>query len=153
MNKWLKEKFLGLPVTWGDDRALTNWALRLDYFTIFSDDVEAYTVVPNNFKQFLKQQIRWKKGWFVNSVFATRFIMKKDPFVDLSKIRFSYLPGHIPHFILEEASIFEVFVRGEVVQEVKILVDRGDRICHLKERVDLKKSADKNFFRKRKILV
>lgn len=81
LDPWLKEKFLGLPVTWGDDRALTNWVLRQGYRTIYTDRAKAFTIVPTTFKQFLKQQIRWKKGWFVNSVFASKFIHKEHPFV------------------------------------------------------------------------
>lgn len=112
VNKWLKEKFLGLPVTWGDDRALTNWALRLNYFTIFSDDVEAYTVVPNSFKHFLKQQIRWKKGWFVNSVFASRFIMKKDPFVAFTYFFPLIFITFITPFMAIRGLIYNPLVRG-----------------------------------------
>lgn len=81
MDTWLNEKFLGLPVTWGDDRALTNWVLRLGYRTIYTDRAQAYTICPNNFKQLFKQQVRWKKGWFVNSINAAKFIWKTQPFV------------------------------------------------------------------------
>lgn len=84
LDQWLNEKFLGLLVTWGDDRALTNWVIKQNYKTIYTDEVQAYTICPNNFKQFLKQQVRWKKGWFVNSVFASKFILKKEPFVAIS---------------------------------------------------------------------
>lgn len=84
LDEWLNEKFLGLPVTWGDDRALTNWVLKMNYKTIYTDEVQAYTICPNNLKTFLKQQVRWKKGWFVNSLFASRFIYKKQPFVSLT---------------------------------------------------------------------
>ena len=83
LNTWLHEKFLGLPVTWGDDRGLTNWVLKLGYKTIYTHEAKAFTIVPENFKTFLKQQIRWKKGWFVNSVFASKFIFKRDRFVSL----------------------------------------------------------------------
>lgn len=81
LDKWLDEKFMGKPITWGDDRALTNWILRQNYKTVYTDDVQAYTIVPEKFGQFLKQQVRWKKGWFVNSIFALKFIFKKQPFV------------------------------------------------------------------------
>lgn len=84
MDEWLNEKFLGLPVTWGDDRALTNWVLKLGFKTIYTNETQAYTICPDTFRQFIKQQIRWKKGWFVNSLFASRFIFKKEPFVSVT---------------------------------------------------------------------
>ncbi len=81
LDQWLNEKFLGLPVTWGDDRGLTNWVLKLGYKTIYSDKAKAFTICPEDWKTFLKQQVRWKKGWFVNSVFASKFLYKQKPFV------------------------------------------------------------------------
>lgn len=81
LDQWTRETFLGLPVTWGDDRALTNWVLRQNYRTLYTEEVKAYTLVPTTIRQFLKQQTRWKKGWFVNSMFALGFIIKQNPFV------------------------------------------------------------------------
>jgi hyaluronan synthase len=81
LDEWLNETFLELPVTWGDDRALTNMVIREGYRTIYTADVQAYTICPEKLRQFLKQQVRWKKGWFVNSLFASKFIFKKEPFV------------------------------------------------------------------------
>jgi hyaluronan synthase len=83
LDAWLDEKFLGLPVTWGDDRGLTNVVLKEGYKTIYTDTARARTIVPTTWKQLTKQQVRWKKGWFVNSIFASKFIMKRDPFVAL----------------------------------------------------------------------
>ncbi len=84
LDDWLAERFLGKPVTWGDDRALTNWVLRQDYKTIYTDKALAKTTVPDNLKQLFKQQVRWKKGWFVNSIFASKFVLVKNPFVALT---------------------------------------------------------------------
>lgn len=81
LDTWLNEKFLGLPVTWGDDRGLTNWVLKEGYRAIYSDEAQAYTIVPDTLQQFIKQQVRWKKGWFVNSIFASKFVIKREPFV------------------------------------------------------------------------
>ncbi len=81
MDQWLNEKFLGLPVTWGDDRALTNWVIKLDHKTIYTDEALATTICPDTWKVFFKQQVRWKKGWFVNSISASRFLYKKQPFI------------------------------------------------------------------------
>lgn len=81
LDEWLKETFLGLPVTWGDDRSLTNQVIKAGYKTIYSDHARAFTICPATLRQFLKQQVRWKKGWLVNSLFASKFIIKKRPFV------------------------------------------------------------------------
>lgn len=88
LYNWLSESFLGLPVTWGDDRALTSWLLKSGEKTVFSGRALAYTVVPENWKQLLKQQLRWKKSWIINFFFTSRFIFKKQPFVAF----FYYLP-------------------------------------------------------------
>ncbi len=84
LDEWLNETFLKLPVTWGDDRALTNMVIREGYRTIYTADVQAYTICPEKIRQFLKQQVRWKKGWFVNSLFASKFILKKEPFIAIT---------------------------------------------------------------------
>ncbi len=81
LDKFNSEKFLGRKVTYGDDRALTNQMIKAGYKTIYSYEARAYTIVPNNLKQFLKQQVRWKKGWFINSIRASKFVAKRDAFV------------------------------------------------------------------------
>lgn len=83
LDRWVDEKFLGLPVTYGDDRALTNLILETGYKTLFIHDTTAETIVPNSFKKFLKQQLRWKKGWIINSFMAAKFIWKRHPIVSL----------------------------------------------------------------------
>jgi len=112
IDKWLKEKFLGLPVTWGDDRALTNWVLKLNYDTIYSEEVRAFTIVPSTFKKFLKQQIRWKKGWFVNSLFASRFIIKKDPFVAFTYFLPLIFVTLVTPFMATRSLIYNPLVKG-----------------------------------------
>jgi len=85
IDEWENEKFLGLPVTWGDDRALTSWVLKQGYKTLYLDPayVQAYTIIPEKFKQLIKQQSRWKKSWIANAFITGRFIWKKQPFVSL----------------------------------------------------------------------
>ncbi len=85
---WLSESFLGKPVTWGDDRALTSWLLKNGETTIYSKDAIAYTVVPDTWKKLFTQQLRWKKSWIINSIFTSKFIWKKQPFVSF----FYYFP-------------------------------------------------------------
>ncbi|RJQ36402.1 glycosyltransferase family 2 protein [Candidatus Parcubacteria bacterium] len=80
LDDWLNERFLGLPVTWGDDRALTSWVLKRNYRTVYTDRARAYTIVPERFRQLVRQQIRWKKSWIINSLFTLRFMYRTQPF-------------------------------------------------------------------------
>lgn len=88
LYNWLSESFLGKPVTWGDDRALTSWLLKRGELTVYSKKAIAYTVVPDNWKKLFKQQLRWKKSWIINAIFTSKFIWKKQPFVSF----FYYFP-------------------------------------------------------------
>lgn len=112
METWLRERFLGLPVTWGDDRALTNWVLRRGYRTIYTERARALTIVPHTLKQLLKQQTRWKKGWFVNSVFASKFIWKKQPFVAFTYFFPLIAITLITPFMVTKALVWNTVVHG-----------------------------------------
>lgn len=112
MDTWLNEKFLGLPITWGDDRALTNWVLKLGYRTIYTDQAKAFTIVPTNLRQFLKQQTRWKKGWFVNSLFASKFIYKQHPFVAFTYFFPLILITIMTPFMAAKALVYNPIVHG-----------------------------------------
>lgn len=101
LDEWVNEKFLGKKIIFGDDRALTNLVLKQGYKTVYIDDAQAYTIVPEKFKSFLKQQIRWKKGWFINSVRIIPNTIKRDKF-----IAFTYL---IPQTIIALATPFIAF--------------------------------------------
>ena len=84
LDKWSQEKFFGKKYSYGDDRSLTNLGLKLGYKTVYSSEAKAFTVVPEKFKQLYNQQKRWKKGWFINSMKASRWIYKRDGFVSLT---------------------------------------------------------------------
>lgn len=79
LDPWLRQSFLGITCTYGDDRSLTNFLLKKGYKTMFAPDAIAYTAVPDSFKKFLKQQLRWKKSWVRESMLAGLFIWKRNP--------------------------------------------------------------------------
>jgi hyaluronan synthase len=112
LDDWLAETFLGLPVTWGEDRALTNWVLRMRRQTIYSEQVQAYTICPDTFKKFLKQQIRWKKGWLVNSIIASQFIVQREPFVAFTYFFPLFVISLITPFIAVKSLILGPILRG-----------------------------------------
>lgn len=79
---WLKQKFLGQPATFGDDRSLTNFILK-KHRTEYQDNAICSTIVPKKYSVFLKQQMRWKRSWLRESIIAGLFIFKKELFMSL----------------------------------------------------------------------
>lgn len=76
LNKYKNQKFLGVPVNIGDDRCLTNYANKLGK-TKYQSSARCVTDVPNNLKQFLKQQIRWNKSFFRESIISIKLLFKR----------------------------------------------------------------------------
>jgi hyaluronan synthase len=70
------QTFLGEPVQFGDDRCLTNYAI-LKGKTVYQSTAKCITDVPDNLRQFLKQQIRWNKSFFRESLLAFKIGIKK----------------------------------------------------------------------------
>ncbi len=83
LNKWKNQKFLGVRCTYGDDRSLTNYLLQKGYSALYAPEAKVYTIVPENFRQFMKQQLRWKKSWVRESFRAGIFMWKRNPIISL----------------------------------------------------------------------
>ncbi len=82
-EEWLNQRFLRQKATFGDDRAMTNIVLN-EYRTVYQDSAICSTIVPNEYKVFLKQQMRWKRSWLRESLLAGKFMWKKEPFAALT---------------------------------------------------------------------
>ncbi|KAF9212352.1 ATP-dependent RNA helicase [Podila verticillata] len=64
MDAWVKQSFLGVLCTHGDDSHLTNLVLRESYKVKFSHYAICYTDTPNRFIAWVTQQTRWSKTFF-----------------------------------------------------------------------------------------
>lgn len=67
LDDFLSQRFLGRPCTYGDDRRLTYYCLREGQVLLASDAV-AWTLVPERMGHFLRQQTRWSKSFFRESL-------------------------------------------------------------------------------------
>lgn len=81
-DAWLGQTFLGQRATFGDDRSMTNFILR-HHRTTYQDTAVCSTIVPKTHRMFLRQQMRWKRSWLRESLIASRFMWKKEPFMSL----------------------------------------------------------------------
>ncbi len=81
LDDWSNQTFLGVKCTYGDDRSLTNYLLEKNYRTHYAPDAKSYTVVPEDWSTYIKQQQRWKKSWVRESFRASKFMWRKNPVV------------------------------------------------------------------------
>ncbi len=75
---WEGQTFLGAESTFGDDRSLTNCVLR-DWKVRYESEAVSHTIVPDTFRQFMTQQVRWKRSWTRESLILGSFIYRKHP--------------------------------------------------------------------------
>jgi hyaluronan synthase len=78
LDWWEHQSFLGIPSTFGDDRSLTNCVLRR-WKVRYDSRAVSHTAVPTAFRQFMKQQLRWKRSWTRESLIVASFIWRKHP--------------------------------------------------------------------------
>ncbi|KAF9312242.1 Hyaluronan synthase 3 [Podila horticola] len=64
MDGWVKQSFLGVLCTYGDDRHLTNLVLREGFKVKFTHYAICYTDTPIRFIAWVTQQTRWSKSFF-----------------------------------------------------------------------------------------
>ncbi|MEA2426910.1 MAG: hyaluronan synthase [Thermoleophilaceae bacterium] len=80
---WENQRFLGMQSTFGDDRSLTNCVLR-GWKVRYDAKAVSHTAVPATFRQFMRQQLRWKRSWTRESLIVSRFVWRKNPLAALS---------------------------------------------------------------------
>lgn len=104
MDQFLTQKFLGVRCTYGDDRSLTNIVLKKGYKCLFAPDAISHTFAPDNFRQFMKQQMRWKKSWTRETIVSSSFMWKRHPIMAVSHFLGLILP------LLAPIVVFRAFV-------------------------------------------
>ena len=100
LGEWLEQSFLGTKSTYGDDRSLTNHVIKYRWTVLYAPDARAKTMVPETMRQFLRQQLRWKKSWIRESLAAARFMWRGHPLNTLAFYSSIVLTLMAPHVIL-----------------------------------------------------
>lgn len=108
LSKWRNQTFMGTKSTFGDDRSLTNYILRT-WKVIYCQKARAVTIVPDTYRKFLKQQLRWKKSWIREGLAAATFIWKKNIIASLSFYTNLLLPIFSPFIVFSALIIQPVF--------------------------------------------
>lgn len=112
LHEWVTQKFLGKPATYGDDRSLTNSLLRRGHKVVYESTARVTTFVPEDHRTFLRQQMRWKRSWFRESLRAAAFMWKKQPLMAVSFYLGFLLPIVAPAIVLRALVYIPVFQQG-----------------------------------------
>lgn len=67
LDRLTGQRFLGVPCTYGDDRHMTFWCLKEGH-VVLAPEAVGWTLVPERMGHFLRQQLRWSKSFFRESV-------------------------------------------------------------------------------------
>ncbi|NPV81314.1 MAG: glycosyltransferase [Firmicutes bacterium] len=79
LERWKNQTFLGKRCTFGDDRSLTNLLLREGYSLLYMSDAIVRTIVPETWRGYFRQQLRWKKSWFRETLIAVTHMWRRNP--------------------------------------------------------------------------
>ncbi|MDQ3077087.1 MAG: glycosyltransferase [bacterium] len=108
LEPWRNQQFLGTQSTFGDDRSLTNFVLR-NWKVVYCATAKAITIVPEQYRKFFNQQLRWKKSWVREGLAASTFIWKKHIIASFSFYTNLLLPILSPIIVFNALIIQPVF--------------------------------------------
>ncbi len=63
LDRWSKQTFLGVPCTYGEDRALTNFVLLEGYDTVYQQSAVVHTLVPTTYVKLSRMFLRWERSY------------------------------------------------------------------------------------------
>jgi len=112
-DKYINQHFLGYPCNFGDDRHLTNLMLEQGHKIVFYEEAKAYTTVPNNMKQFLKQQLRWSQSFFRENFITMKYMFKRSKYLTMDVILSALLPSF--SLIARVYMVYSVIVYPELI--------------------------------------
>ncbi len=83
IGDFIEQEFMGTRCMHSEDRHLTNLVLEQGYDVVFEPKAIAYTSTPSSLHAFLKQQQRWRRGFFIESIYTLSYSWKMRPLLFL----------------------------------------------------------------------
>lgn len=101
--------FAGKVCTYGEDRHLTQLVLRDGYDVVYEPRAVAYTDSPTGWRKFLKQQLRWRRGFVQEAVFGLTFLWRVKPLLFLEVLLWEIVTPYIGAAVVLLMAIEMVF--------------------------------------------
>ncbi len=77
IDEWKNQKFLGAKCRDSEDRGLTTMLLRSGFSTVYTSKAITSTYVPEKFTKYVKQQIRWRRGFLREAILGSKFMYQR----------------------------------------------------------------------------
>jgi hyaluronan synthase len=90
-DRFVNQVFLGRVCTFGDDRHLTNLVLGLGYRVAYCR-AQAWTEVPTRLRPYLRQQLRWNRSFWRESLWTVRALPLHGPWLTIDCLLTVLLP-------------------------------------------------------------
>ncbi|HLC97353.1 MAG TPA: glycosyltransferase [Candidatus Nanoarchaeia archaeon] len=142
VKEYLNKTFLGNPITFGEDRLMTNLLLRGGYRSVYVAVAKARTASCETWKKYFKQQVRWRRSGIRESFFLLAF--SKNPY--LLALTFSRLVLPFVFTVLLATSllssllvgywfyifiIFGVLILVTIISDIPLLLENYRRLPDL----------------------
>lgn len=96
-----------------EDRILTAQSL-VQWMAVYVASAVVYTDVPEKFRGFLRQQIRWKRGYLRAQFFVSSFFWHNNPLM-VFIFYLEFMASLTMPLIIITVFIYEPFIRGEYI--------------------------------------
>lgn len=114
MHRYTTQTFFGKVCTYGDDRHLTNLVLEEGWNVVYNKDAEALTHVPNNLREYLRQQLRWNKSFYREMLWTMKAVTKHNAYLIYDLAMQFILPFLLIGALMHTAYV-AAFVDGSIV--------------------------------------
>ena len=77
LDDWVKQKFMGVACTYGEDRSMTNYILAQGYDTVYQRAAVVHTVVPRSYMKLCKMFLRWDRSYIREEIRFAWIVWKR----------------------------------------------------------------------------
>jgi hyaluronan synthase len=77
LEQWRTQTFMGVPCTYGEDRALTNYILSQGYDSVYQGSAVVHTVVPQSYEKLTRMYLRWDRSHIRETFHFLRIVWKR----------------------------------------------------------------------------
>jgi len=79
LDRWSAQTFWGVPCTYGEDRALTNFILEAGFHTVYQRSAVVHTVAPETYSKLCKMFLRWDRSYIREEIRFQSIVWKRPP--------------------------------------------------------------------------